>query len=408
AGLVATNSIRGGANQTVLSSICASTKIFNAWSDEAWINEGAAVRVSLVCFGGNEGALLDGETVDSIHADLSTGDGLNLTQAKPLKENVGVCFMGASKKAPFDIEGEKARQWLKLPNPNGLSNSAVVRPLCNAMNITRRPSDTWIVDFGTDMSEADAALYELPFEYVTQYVKPEREKNNREAYRKFWWRHAEARPGMRTAIKPHNRFIATPAVSKHRLFIFLDASVLPDQATLAVARADDTNLGILHSRLHELWALRLGTSLEDRPRYTPSTCFETFPFPAGLTPRDTLDGVPNSAAAINIASAALELNRLRNNWLNPPEWVDWVITPEEESAGFPKRPQAKAGHEAELKKRTLTGLYNARPAWLDNAHRNLDAAVAAAYGWTDYSPATTDDEILRKLLVLNLQRSALT
>jgi len=106
-----------------------------------------------------------------------------------------------------------------------------------------------------------------------------------------------------------------------------------------------------------------------------------------------------------IAEAAHRLNALRENWLNPPEWVDWEITPEEEKAGFPKRPLAKPGHEAELKKRTLTNLYNARPAWLDMAHKQLDQAVAAAYGWTDYTPEMADEEILRRLLALNLERA---
>lgn len=123
-------------------------------------------------------------------------------------------------------------------------------------------------------------------------------------------------------------------------------------------------------------------------------------------PRDTAQGAPTGPVADAIASAAKRLNELRENWLNPPEWVDWVITPEEETAGFPKRPVAKPGKEAELKKRTLTNLYNQRPAWLDNAHRALDAAVAAAYGWSDYTWEMPDEEILRRLLALNLARAA--
>jgi hypothetical protein len=106
-----------------------------------------------------------------------------------------------------------------------------------------------------------------------------------------------------------------------------------------------------------------------------------------------------------IATAARRLVELRDNWLNPPEWVGWVITPEEERAGYPKRPMAKPGHEADLKKRTLTNLYNMRPAWLDNAHRTLDKAVSAAYGWNDYTPEMADETILGRLLALNLERS---
>jgi type II restriction/modification system DNA methylase subunit YeeA len=147
------------------------------------------------------------------------------------------------------------------------------------------------------------------------------------------------------------------------------------------------------------------------PRYTPTTCFETFPFPEHLTPRDTADKgqcAPDTqadSAAKAISEAAFKLNQLRENWLNPPEWVDWVITPEEEKAGYPKRPVAKPGYKADLKKRTLTNLYNARPAWLDMAHKNLDKAVAAAYGWEDYTPDISDEVILHRLLALNLERS---
>lgn len=196
-----------------------------------------------------------------------------------------------------------------------------------------------------------------------------------------------------------------------RLFVWRSTGTLPDQQVIAIARSDDTTFGILHSRFHELWSLRLGTSLEDRPRYAPTITFETFPFPEGLTPRDTASPSPQPSpfegeGAQRIATAAKRLNALREAWLNPPEWVEWIRTPEEEAARFPLRPVARPGHEAELKKRTLTKLYNARPAWLAHAHRELDAAVAAAYSWADYTPAMPDEEILKRLLALNLARSA--
>jgi len=139
------------------------------------------------------------------------------------------------------------------------------------------------------------------------------------------------------------------------------------------------------------------------PRYTPTTTFETFPFPAGMTPRQTAKGAPTGSHAEAIASAARNLNSLRENWLNPPEWVDRVP---EVVPTYPDRIMAKPGHENDLKKRTLTKLYNARPAWLDNAHKALDAAVAQGYGWTDYTPEMPDEEILRRLLELNLRRAS--
>jgi len=441
----------------VLKRICASGRIFNAWSDEPWINDGAAVRVSLVCFAGrNVGRIkrsgcggdsaqiagsaalepayvLNGNPVTEIYADLTgatisgaglvTAQGCDLTTARVLAENTGISFQGSQKIGAFDIPGELARTWLNLPcNPNGRPNSDVVKPSWNGIDVARLPRDMWIIDFGTTTSEIDSSLYEAPFEYVLKHVKPEREKNNLEGYRKYWWRHGEPRIAMRAALQSFQRYIATPEVSKHRIFIWVPAHILPDKKLMVVASDSDTVFGILHSRFHEIWALKVGSwhGAGNDPRYTPATCFETFPFPVGangIRPPLTIGehgkngGDPDKGACHAplqnpyfdaIATAAITLNQLRENWLNPPEWVEWVITPQEEKVGFPKRPVARPGHEADLKKRTLTNLYNARPAWLDNAHKALDKAVAAAYGWpSDMS----DEEILSRLLALNLERT---
>jgi type II restriction/modification system DNA methylase subunit YeeA len=409
-GLVSTNSIRGGKNQKVLSRICETTKIFNAWSDEAWINEGAAVRVSLVCFGNsNQKPRLNGQPVHTIFADLTAQTSadssiIDLTTAKPLAENKDIAFQGTIKVGDFDISGALAREWLKQPNPNGKPNSDVVRPWANGMDITRRSSDTWIIDFGTNMTEDDASLYEIPFAHIHTHVKPVRELVRREGHKKYWWRHAESRSGMRKAMQGLTRYIITSRVSKHRMFVFMDSHVLPDSATIAITTDSDITFGILESRFHKLWALALGTALEDRPRYTPSTTFETFPFPEGLTPTDTKARIPDTPTANAIAQATQKLNELRNNWLNPAEWVDWIRTPEEEKVGFPLRAIPKPEHETELKKRTLTNLYNAMPTWLSNAHYAIDKAVATAYGWTDYTPDMSDSEILSRLLCLNVKR----
>ncbi len=406
-GLVATNSIRGGANREVLKHATDATRIFEAWSDEPWTNEGAAVRVSLVCYGNStQGAQLDGQPVAEIFADLTASDGagggVDLTSAAKLPENAGAAFVATVKAGPFDIPGATAREWLKLPNPNGRPNADVVRPWANGMDMTRRSSDTWIIDYGVDTQEAGAALYETPYRHVAEHVRPMRAANKRETYRTRWWRMAEPIPKMRAALAGLTRYIATPVLAKHRLFVWVDAGILADHQLIAIARDDDTVLGVLHSRFHELWALRMGTSLEDRPRYTPTTTFETFPFPEGLTPDIPAQDYAENPHAVAIADAARALVEARDRWLNPPEWVDWQRTPEEVAAGFPARPVAKPGHEAALKKRTLTNLYNERPAWLDMLHRALDEAVAAAYGW---EWPLTDDEILRRLFELNQARA---
>ncbi len=403
AGLVGTNSIRGGASRRVLERIVATAPIFEAWSDEPWVNNGAAVRVSLVCFGeARSQAMLDGQPVDEIYADLSAGHALDLTQAKPLPENADGSYFGLCLAGAFKVPSKTALSWLPFPNPHGKPNTDVLKPIYNGADVTRRWAGDWVIDFGNDLTEQEAALFEIPFSYVLQHVKPIRANNKRKSRAEKWWRHGEARPGLREKLKGLKRYIVTTETAKHRVFVWLPVFVAPEHKLVVIPREDDATFGLLSSRLHVVWSLAQGSTLEDRPVYTASRCFETFPFPAGLTPRDT----PAGSHAEAIAAAAKQLNALREAWLNPPEWVDWVRTPEEEPAGFPLRPVAKPGHEAELKKRTLTNLYNARPAWLDHAHRELDAAVAAAYGWTDYTPEMPDEEVLKRLLALNLARSS--
>jgi type II restriction/modification system DNA methylase subunit YeeA len=425
AGLVATNSIRQKRNRPVLERILESGQIFNAWGDEEWINEGAAVRVSLVCYGAkNHGqqTMLNGHPISTIHADLTAGGdgGSDLTGAMPLKENAGWSYFGLCLAGAFKVPSETAQAWLKLPNPHGKPNSDVLKPIYNGSDITRRWVGNWVIDFGL-MDEQQAALYEAPFAYVVEHVKPTRIGNNRKARAEKWWRHGEARPGLRGKLAGLQRYIATPETAKHRFFVSFPVSVAPEHSLIVIPADSDALFGILSSRLHTVWALAKGGTLEDRPRYNSTLTFETFPFPEGLCSLsvrpEPVEGcmdaqsvhASTSSARTGesdaIAVAAQKLNELRENWLNPPEWTDWLRTPEEEKAGYPARPVAKPGHEAELKKRTLTNLYNARPAWLDNAHKMLDAAVAKAYGWNDYTPEMPDEEILRRLLALNLARA---
>jgi type II restriction/modification system DNA methylase subunit YeeA len=380
AGLLATNSIRGGANREVLRRIKDSGDIFLAWDDEPWVIDGAAVRIAIVGFddGSDQNRALDGEPVRSISADLTAS--IDITGATRLSENRGIAFMGVTPAGPFDVPDAIARKWLAQPvNPNGRPNSDVVRPYYNGQDVTRRPRNVWIVDFGPDADRSEASLYEAPFEYVREHVQPVRVINKRQAYRERWWIHAEARSGMRAAFEPLDRYIATSMVAKFRLFAWLDTRILPANLLIVFARQDDYFFGVLHSRVHEVWSLRMGTSLEDRPRYTPTTCFETFPlpWPPGQEPwRD--------ARVHAIAQAARELDAARRRWLDP------------------------AGADAAtLKKRTLTNLYNERPTWLSDLHAALDRAVWAAYGWDDPEPATVaDDELLARLLALNVERTA--
>ena len=406
-GLVATNSIRGGANRRALARATGDGRIFDAWSDEPWVIDGAAVRVSLVCLSGVNDEFtseirLDGETVDEVFTDLTArrkGTGVDLTKARRLAQNAGVAFMGDTKGGPFDIPGDLAREWLRAPaNPNGRPNSDVLIPWMNGVAITRRPTDKWIVDFGLTMSEGDAALYEEPFQWVKERVRPTWEEQRVAERREHWYLHHRPRPKMLEALDGLSRYIATPRVSKYRLFVWFDIRLSPNDALIAIARDDDTTLGILHSRFHEVWSLRRGTWLGkgNDPRYTPTTTFETFPFPEGLSPDVPATAYMTDPRAQAIASAARRLVALRDRWLNPPEWVEWI---EEPVSGYPRRPVPRDENSAiALKKRTLTNLYNARPQWLVDAHAQLDKAVAAAYRWPS---DITDDAVLRELLARN-------
>ncbi len=326
AGLLATQGIRGGANREVLKRIKESGDIFWAESDRPWILAGANVHVSMIGFdnGTEKTRILDGNSVETINSNLSAADA-DLTQARGVAGNQNIAFMGTTKGGNFDIDEALALTLVLAPNPHGRPNSDIVVPWVNGMDLTQRRKGKWIVDFGVGMSMDDAAKCEAVFEYVREIVKPERDKNARDSYRRLWWQHVEARPAMRECLDPLARFLCTCRVSKHRLFVWLNIPTLPDSATFAFARSDDLFFGILHSRFHEVWALAQGTQLREKEsgfRYTPSTCFETFPFPPGVI--EMADPLPATHSAI--AAAAKELNELRENWLNPPDWTREEIT----------------------------------------------------------------------------------
>jgi type II restriction/modification system DNA methylase subunit YeeA len=370
-GLLATQGIRGGANRRVLERVKGSGDIFMAWSDEPWILEGAMVHVSFVAYdnGSETSRALNGQAVQTINANLTAGS--DLSRARPLIANAGVAFMGDTKGGPFDIPEPVAAEMLSAPNPDGRSNADVVKPWINGLDVGGRPRGWYIIDFGTDMPAQDAAKYEAPFEYVKEHVKPGRQANRRLAYAERWWIHVEPRSGMRKALAGLPRYLVTVRHSKHRLFVWVAAGTLPDSALIAFARDDDYTFGVLHSRVHELWARGQGTQVrevESGFRYTPTSTYETFPMPTATAEQQGA-----------IAVAAANLDRLRSGWLNPDG-----LKPEK------------------LELRTLTKLYNERPTWLDDAHRAIDVAVLHAYGWP---VDASDEEVVAGLLDLNLART---
>jgi len=482
AGLLATQGIRGGANREVLKRIKQTGDIFFAASDRNWVLDGANVHVSMVGFddGSQKDRKLDAKIVETINANLTSTT--EVGKAVALEANALIGFIGVAQKAPFDVSEAQALDWLSLNNPHGKPNSDVLIPICNATDVTKRPRDVWNVDFGLDLSLEQASGYEAPFEHVKATVYPLREDHREARQTRYWWLFARPCPDMRKALAGLPRFLTTPRVSKFRVLRWLEPEVLCDSAVVAFARDDDYFFGVLQSRFHEVWALGQGTQLREKEsgfRYTPTTCFETFPFPfpddleppkqarerppskpepqpeadrtyaENLAAKNYFMGkeepmpyrsgsrreeahsaqsalrIPHSAPDQHraaVAAAAKELNELRERWLNPPEWTvehilefpgsadgPWsrhVVNPDKNGIGIVRYPHLEprdADCAAKLKQRTLTNLNNERPTWLDMAHKKLDGAVAAAYGW----PAdSSDEQILERLLALNLERAA--
>ena len=416
AGLLGTQNIRGGASRKVLEGIKKSGSIFWAVSDRDWVLDGASVHVSMVGFdgGAEDTRILDAKPVAKINSNLTaTAD---VTDAKPLQANVGMAFIGNCKGGPFDIEEPEALVLLHAHgNPHSRPNSDVLRPVLNSDDLFTRRPQRWLID-NASMDLSEACLYEAPHAIVEARVKPQRNGNRDRWLRENWWRPQRMRAEMRRATQSLPRFMVTPTTSKHRIYCWLQQPTLPDHKLVVFARSDDYFYGLLHSRLHEVWARAQGTQLREREsglNYNVQSSFETFPFPP-TTPEQELA----------IGEAAKWLDQARENWLNPPEWTreeildfpgtvggpwDRFIDPSTIShqpsdlavgtVKYPRLVSRDPDSAANLAKRTLTNLYNQRPAWLADAHRRLDAAVFAVYGW---DPILSDDQLLQRLLDLNL------
>ncbi|HUZ87761.1 MAG TPA: DNA methyltransferase [Candidatus Baltobacterales bacterium] len=369
AGLLGTQGIRSGTNRQILDRIKETGDIFAAWDDEPWVVEGAMVHVSIVGFdnGAEKDRTLDGTAVPSINADLTAG--LDVTRAKRLRENSDVAFQGPVKVGKFEITSDVADSMLLSKNPNGKPNSDIVVPWMNGADLIEHPPrHMFIIDFPESLPEHEAALYEAPFEYVKRVVKPERDTNRSESRKRNWWRLGASGRHMRTALTGLDRYLATARVSKHRIFVWVEAATLPDTQVVVFAFDDDFKFGVLQAKPHGIWSLRKGSQVREREsgfRYTPESVFETYPFPKCT---------PEQAAATAVEARALD--ELRRNWL--------AVEPD---------------------KRALTELYNEWPTWLEKAHERLDRAVYAAYGWEF---PLSEEEILAHLITLNAARAAET
>ena len=368
AGLLATQGIRGGRSRKVLDKIVETGGIFFAISDRPWVLDGANVHISMVGFddGSEPTKYLDGRVVSTIHSNL-TSRSADVTRAVRLGANLGIAYQGINRRTQFEVSGPMARAWMDAPNPIPETNADVLRPIVTGREINDVSRDRWLIDFGIEMSESDACRYEEPYEHLMDLYDPQRTREVN------WW---ESRPmgrAVRDAIAGMKRYLATSHVPKHRIFQWIEAPTLPEHTVVVFTRDDDFFFGVLQSRVHVVWALATGTQLESRPRYTHTTCFETFPMPE-----------PSAEVRAAVADAAKSLHYERLRWLA--------------RAGSAK-PEERANY-------TMTRLYNRFPSWLARCHSVLDQAVLAAYGWSEDASELTDDVILERLLDLNLERAA--
>jgi type II restriction/modification system DNA methylase subunit YeeA len=413
-GLIATKSIGKGASNKPLAALLSDTdyRIFSAWQNEPWVVDGADVRVAVVCAMRNPSEFsLNGSSSGPINADLT--DGLDTSKARTLSANRRRAFQGVKLNGPFEISAAEARTMLSAPsNPNGLRNSRVIRRFVGNDDVTMRDRDAWVIDFTDFPALQDAALFEQPFAHVEKNVVAHRDslavaKTTETERLSNYWLMQRPRPKLRAASVKYDRVIAVPETSEHLLFRFLPREAVFSGSVFVIAADDTTMLGLLSSRFHHAWARAQGNRLGagNQSRYNATRTFETFPFPEGLTPDIPATDYADDPRAQKIGEAAARLNQLRENWLNP---ADLIVHEPEVVPGYPDRilPKDEAAAK-ELKKRTLTNLYNARPQWLANAHAALDEAVAEAYGWGDdwRGGLLTDDEILARLLTLNQERA---
>lgn len=359
---------------------------------------------------------LNGVKVQNINANLTTG--VDTSSVAQLVENRSTCFIGVQQSGPLSVDLDYAKTWLTSPlNANQRPNSDVLSSFASTDDIVGRPTNQFLIDFPTGLTEFAASQYEAPFEFLrsAQY-DPNRDgkpvsfveyRTSTANQNPRWWEPHRVRSSLRESLAEVDKYVATAETTEHRVFRFLSATIVPDKSLYAFPRAGMVGFGILQSRFHELWCTYFGNRIGqgNQRRYNSSFVYETFPFPDGLTPNIRAIDYADDPRSLAISAAAARLNELRENWLNPPDLIKRVP---EVVEGYPDRilpVDEKAANI--LKKRTLTNLYNARPAWLENAHRALDEAVAAAYGWEEdfNSGKLTDDEILKRLFELNQERA---
>jgi hypothetical protein len=402
-GFITTNSLPQIFNRKVVAQHVNATKnplsLIYAVPDHPWVNsgDGAAVRIAmtvgekglhdgLLCRvvgegpSGGDGLLVElEETRGRIFSDLRIG--VDVAGAQTLLANAGLSCPGVKLHgAGFIVTEEEARE-LGLGRISGLEQH--IRVYRNGRDLTGRPRGVLVIDlFGLTAEEVRTRFPEV-YQWVWDRVKPERDQNNRGTYSENWWIFGEPRASFRPALRGLSRYISTVETAKHRFFVFLDGDVLPDNRLVNFAFDDAYNLGILSSVIHTTWALRAGGTLEDRPVYNKTRCFDTFPFP---------DCDDDCKERIRQLGETLDAHRKRQQNLHP----DTSLTDMYNVLSKLRSNLTLDGDEQRVYEDGLILV-------LKDIHDLLDAAASDAYGWP---LAMTSEEILKRVAALNTERCA--
>ncbi len=428
-GLITTNSIRQTFNRQIVNSFLSSKKLpvslIYVIPDHPWVDvsDGAAVRISMTVAGHSprhrgglfatvvdESPSIDGETLvvlqereGIIHSDLRVG--ANVSGSARLASNMGISFMGMIPLgAGFWISRAEALN-LGMNRVQGLERH--IRRYINGRDLTQRERNVLCIDF-FGLSETEVRdRFPAAYQWILERVKPQRDQDKRESRRKNWWLFAESVPKFRKAVAGLPRYIGTAETAKHRMFSFIDADILPDQKVRVIVHDDAYVLGVLSSCVHLLWADAAGSTLEDRPVYNNTRCFEPFPFPC-----------PGADRTSSLRAKSEQLDSLRKS--QQSDHTALTLTGmynvlEKLRSGEPLTDKERIIHEH--------GLVSV----LRQLHDEIDAAVLDAYGWSDLLPLLRvahgndapsedqtrddakrafDEAILERLVALNAERAA--
>jgi hypothetical protein len=387
-GFITTNSIHQTFNRRVIDPFLADPKkplhLAYAIPDHPWIDsaDGAAVRIAMTvgapgnCEGSlekveNELVREDGENeVSLIKAEGKIGSnlqtGAELTSTAALDSNDKLAGMGvALHGAGFILDPEQAEA-IRSHGPE------VIKAYLGGADLLRNPRERYLIDFSFMSSEAALASNAAAFQHLLNHVKPERDQNRRATLKDNWWKFGWERPVLRKALVGLSRFIGTTETAKHRVFQFIPATTLADHMIVCIASDDAFHIGVLSSNIHVTWALARGGTLEDRPRYNKSVCFDPFPFPA-------LSESPLKQRIRDLGER-LDAHRKRQQELHP----DLTLT-----GMYNVLEKLRSGEALNAKEKVIhdKGLVSV----LKQIHDEIDHAVLEAYGWGDIGRQKTED-----------------